>query len=324
MRKIIVSGLLSLFLAAVLTSCGDEGTQKLPPTDETVTDTAIIPDEDTATVDETLPTDDATTAIDTAGTPDELADEIAATDDIVEPDDSETPDNGPFDPETLIGVYAEKVIVSTIDKMSMLGEFQTTGTYYSVTRIEKVEGVLQSRASSCHSVIKSTSPATTTVPDALSQCIGDMIGALTVEETAEGPRISRAEAVMPVGIELADPWNDPLPTDNSDPRIIDQDNDGNPGVTIEIAASGMTGKVYTIRRERGSWWVQPAADGRLKGQVQDASEQRVIGADNALFNSNPESTVDPDPTKSTIELVKLDGDTDCAGLIARIPELFPE
>lgn len=58
--------------------------------------------------------------------------------------------------------------------------------------------------------------------------------------------------------------------------------------------------------------------------VQDASEQRVIGADNALFNSNPESTVDPDPTKSTIELVKLDGDTDCAGLIARIPELFPE
>jgi hypothetical protein len=45
---------------------------------------------------------------------------------------------------------------------------------------------------------------------------------------------------------MTDPVNDPLPTEASDPRVFDEDTDGNPGVTLTI--SFPAGDRYMVRR----------------------------------------------------------------------------
>ncbi len=309
----LVIGFAALWCCA---SCGGSETVAVVDKDEAAADTEI--------------------AGDSAGEqPDIQPDEIAAVDSDLYDDNAVTVDaaegqvisDETHDADTVpqvAGLYAEKVIVTTVDKMAPLGEFESVGTYFSLTRITKKDAAYISSATSCRSIITSTSPAKTTVPDALTQCIGQISAALTVEQSSGGLKITRAEAVMPVGVVLDDPWNDPLPTDKNDPRIIDADKDGNPGVTIEVQANGMTGKIYSIRRERGSWHATQGSDGRFRGLVQDASQQQVIGANNPIFNVNPESHIHPDPLKSTIELVRLESDIDCAALISRIDELFPK
>ena len=63
-------------------------------------------------------------------------------------------------------------------------------------------------------------------------------------------RLQRPETPTGIGIELADPANDPLPSDPDDPRIVDDDGDGNPGVTAHIEVSeDVQGDLFIARRE---------------------------------------------------------------------------
>ena len=50
--------------------------------------------------------------------------------------------------------------------------------------------------------------------------------------------VTRPATPTPVGIRLDDPANDVLPTDPTDPRISDDDGDGNPGVTVTVRGEG--------------------------------------------------------------------------------------
>ena len=46
-------------------------------------------------------------------------------------------------------------------------------------------------------------------------------------------------SVVVVGADLADPANDPLPTEPTDPAVADEDGDGNPGVTMVAVVPAM-------------------------------------------------------------------------------------
>jgi hypothetical protein len=54
---------------------------------------------------------------------------------------------------------------------------------------------------------------------------------------AENGAYTSSTEVALWGVELEDPRRDALPTDADDPRVVDADSDGNPGVTFEIEGS---------------------------------------------------------------------------------------
>ncbi len=76
----------------------------------------------------------------------------------------------------------------------------------------------------------------------IPQAVSDSIEFVSVDEgyyssPAENAAYTSSTEVALWGVELEDPRLDALPVEATDPRVIDADGDGNPGVTFEIEGS---------------------------------------------------------------------------------------
>jgi hypothetical protein len=223
----------------------------------------------------------------------------------------------------LLGHYVERVTVSTLDTIPGLGERASTNRYYGLTDVEEVDGKIISTSVSCRSQLGGVSGVKVVISDELTQLIPPLVGEVSAQKVDSEVVYSRQAVYMPLGVELADPVNDELPTDPNDPRIFDQDLDGKPGVTIILSVLGMKGEIYAIRKEVGSWRVSGTGDGTFHGPFMDASSQKVIGASLPMLNVDMTSRHDPDQSKSTIDFIRTQEKYDCERLIAEIDVLFP-
>jgi hypothetical protein len=130
---------------------------------------------------------------------------------------------------------------------------------------------------------------------------------------------------MVQGATLADPTDSTsLPTTIDDPRVSDQDQDGNPGVTI-VLIRPVAGKMYVVQ-----WsWIKPhgasVAPDRIRGLLDYDSKQNVLESDPALIKQmSPTTSVDTEPCHSTFQMLRVPADADCATLKAQELTLFPE
>ena len=136
--------------------------------------------------------------------------------------------------------------------------------------------------------------------------------------------IYRPESPSLLGIE-GDPMK-PLSTDPHDPNITDPDNDGNPGVTVQISVGKFfRGEIYLTRREIFSNYLTLNNNGTLSGYVIDRSEQFVVGASKKILSQESNSVQHPDKGLSPVLLVKVDPDIDSLAELMQIRDnIFPE
>jgi len=117
----------------------------------------------------------------------------------------------------------------------------------------------------------------------------------------------------------------PLPMDPNDPNLTDPDDDGHPGVTVELDIGGfMKAELYITRREIYEYYLTLNSDGNLYGRVVDSSEQFVVGATMRTLRqqSNPDQI--GDPGMNPIMLIRVDDSLDtCEELAAVRDDLFP-
>ncbi len=126
------------------------------------------------------------------------------------------------------------------------------------------------------------------------------------------------------GVTLDDVENDELPTDPEDPRIGDWDEDGHPGVTLLINGL-LSGMAYVIQRDHTQFdGTQTGAD-RISGLVTWGSEQIYLGSDPAAIADLAGTAFpDPDPSKHTVQLVRIPAGEDCAYVVEHRCSLFGE
>lgn len=113
-----------------------------------------------------------------------------------------------------------------------------------------------------------------------------------------------------------------LPPDDMDPRLVDSDNDSNPGVTLNIM-SLVAGDVYIANRALVTLNGTIATADRISGTNETEAAQIIVGATNPLLNNN--STVvtqDPLSDSSPFEIVRLTADLSCADIVADAMTLF--
>jgi hypothetical protein len=136
--------------------------------------------------------------------------------------------------------------------------------------------------------------------------------------------IYRPESPSLLGIE-GDPMN-PLSTDPNDPDITDPDNDGHPGVTVQISVGRFfRGEIYITRREIFSNYLTLNNDGTLSGYVIDRSEQFVVGASKRILKQESNTFQYPDPGLSPVLLVKVDPEIDTYEELMQIrDDIFPK
>jgi len=117
-----------------------------------------------------------------------------------------------------------------------------------------------------------------------------------------------------------------LSNDPNDPNLTDPDQDGNPGVTVNISVGKFfKGEIYIIRREIFSNNLVLNYNGTLSGFVEDRSEQFVVGASKKILNQPSNSIQHPDRGLSQILLVPVDPSIDSLEELMEIrDEIFPE
>lgn len=124
---------------------------------------------------------------------------------------------------------------------------------------------------------------------------------------------------------IGDP-SKPLSNDPNDPNLTDPDQDGNPGVTVNISVGKFfKGEIYIIRREIFSNHLVLNYNGTLSGFVEDRSEQFVVGASKKILNQPSNSIQHPDRGLSQLLLVPIDPSIDTLEELMEIrDEIFPE
>ena len=131
----------------------------------------------------------------------------------------------------------------------------------------------------CHADQVSDQPIETSISDEATQAIKPVSTPVEVTGEPGAWRVVRPGTPTPVGIRLEDPANDVLPTDPDDPRIVDDDGDGNPGITVTVRiGDGLEGELYIARREIFAYDMVQDGPDSMTGTVTDSSEQLVIGA----------------------------------------------
>ncbi|MBT4520802.1 MAG: hypothetical protein HOC23_12425 [Halieaceae bacterium] len=226
----------------------------------------------------------------------------------------------------MVGYYAEKVTITTLDEMPFFGESESTSHYYSLTRIGAIDGELFSRAQSCTSEVGGSWLAQVSISDEVTQKIAPITGKLSFHKEEGKLLVSREWVAVPLGITMDDPMNEDLPYNPNDSRVVDTEGDGKPGISVDIEILGGlagTAQIYAIRIERGAWEAQVDENGFFRGTVKDDSMQRVIGASDEKFAQDLGSRHHPNPEKSTILLIPLDGDDwNCDKLIEKREEIY--
>jgi hypothetical protein len=118
-----------------------------------------------------------------------------------------------------------------------------------------------------------------------------------------------------IGANLVNPENDVLPTTIDDLRLVDQDGDTIPGITVVISGV-MSGSLYSVQRQISSVSAIPVTTDRVEGALTFTSEQNVLGSDPptlAGIYAAGSTTTDPEPCNSGFVMVKITNATTLDG-----------
>lgn len=104
------------------------------------------------------------------------------------------------------------------------------------------------------------------------------------------------------GVNLEDPLSDEMPTDATDPRVYDGDNDGNPGLTLIV---GRDCEMYVAQRSSIRYRGLFATPNQIVGESSTLYAQVVLGS-SSLLCSIPREVTANDPY-GNFKLSRIDG-----------------
>lgn len=147
----------------------------------------------------------------------------------------------------------------------------------------------------------------------------------TVEEQGAGRwRVTLPRHDEVRGAHLDDEASTPLPTSAQDPRVVDQDGDGHPGMTVQLKGSLLNGLLFVVERDWTALEGEVAAADRIEGHVTWDSEQVILGAvPPSLASTSPISAPDPNPDHSAFIMRRAPAEATCAELVRDRQVLFP-
>jgi hypothetical protein len=225
----------------------------------------------------------------------------------------------PAGTEDLVGRWAHFDVVAYEDT-AMRTLIISTG----FSDLELRDDELWNQMTFCHADAVSNQNIEVSISDAATRAILPIATPVEVTEVDGKLHIARPPTPTPIGIAMADPANEVLPTDPNDPRIIDADGDGNPGVTSRVKVSDeLQGDVYLARREIFIYDLTQQSPDRLEGSITDLSEQLVLGASNPVFAVATNWEQIDDPARNPVIWLRVDENWDCDRLAQERDGLFP-
>lgn len=226
--------------------------------------------------------------------------------------------------EELVGKYAHYDVVSYIGELFGPIKLKNRIISFGITEYYLEDGKLMSKDQFCFSEYKANLPFQAKTSDEFTRAIEPKVVEMEIMQTNGELLIHRPETPTLLGVDLND-YRENFPSDPNDPRFTDDDEDGKPGVTVNLTFKPFVDEeLYIARKEIFSYDMKKMKNGILAGFVRDRSQQYIIGAskDDLVTESNP--IQNPDLSKSPIYLIPLKEDLDCDQLKERRDQYFPK
>ncbi len=229
----------------------------------------------------------------------------------------------PPSPE-LTGVWAEKQVLTGTTDLPVVGEIVAINrTLLRVEvkqegrRIDRVETVCAIDSRSSIGAVK------TVLPPAFLKAVSGLRRRGTLSVRGGTWRLKTAKALGVYGAKLKQPAGDPLPEEDDDERLVDDDGDGHPGVTIRLEGP-ISGDLYMVERD---WSVLLGVlvggnTDHVKGRLVWGSEQSVVDSTNPLLTGPRSLAPHRDSRRSSFEMRKVAPKTTCEDIIAKAGSLF--
>jgi len=223
----------------------------------------------------------------------------------------------------LSGTWAMVQVFPQIAILPIAGEVPRSSTVAQFVEIEQAGTSLAMHDRYCFTIVNDgTLLVTTEIPDAFMRSLAPTTrSAVLVAQTAS-LRFESSTYVEVRGATLDDPA-DPLPTDPDDPRVVDQDGDGHPGMTVRVTILGiLEGETYVVQRVSYRLSGLVVGPDRIEGTIEWSDEQTTLGATNPLLESNTVGTLNPDPAAHRFVMIRVDETWTCETLRERLADLL--
>ena len=202
----------------------------------------------------------------------------------------------------------------------ILPDISTETWSVSLLELEASPSRLRGRGSLCHIEMSSSSSLVRVeLPAAFQRLISDVRLDARLTQRAGSLVLEEVPRVQVLGASLADPEHEALPRDAADKRVIDQDGDGHPGVTVRVRGI-VSGEVFVVQRGVASLRGQSDATG-FHGSVVFRSEDAVVGASKPVLTRRTPAR--PDLARSTFMLRRVPAPTDCAAATTLAGRVHP-
>ncbi|MBM4359960.1 MAG: hypothetical protein FJ096_17795 [Deltaproteobacteria bacterium] len=220
-------------------------------------------------------------------------------------------ERGPF-----TGRWAFQQVTTTVAEVPVVGKVYATTTAISVHKLKHKGERLKGKGRLCKLDLDSGSAFVKTImPAALLKALPPpRIDARLADESG-GLHFSQARQTIVLGAKLDNPVGDALPRVLTDPRVFDQDEDGEPAVTVRVSGI-VTGDIRVVQRSWTELVGERVSPERIEGSIRFGNEQAILDATASMLKSPPAST--PDFARSRFKLVRLPDKATCSDAIAAL------
>ena len=224
----------------------------------------------------------------------------------------------------LEGTWAMLQVYPRIAVLPLVGESSQTSYVIQWVDVEQEDESLVMLDRYCFTVIEDSSPlATTEIPDAFMAALAPHPRYATIHDQGGEILFEQAPYVEIRGASLENPETDELPVDPDDPRVFDQDEDGSPGMTVNVNLLGLVeAQIHVVQRVQYELSGTVLSSDRIEGLIRWTDEQVVLAATNPLLMADSDGYPDPDPTRHTFLMIRAQQDWTCAWLREHWRDLF--
>jgi hypothetical protein len=223
--------------------------------------------------------------------------------------------------DELSGSWVMAQLATSVARIPVIGEVHSASRLISVHQLRQERERLYGAGKLCKLELDSGSwfVRVRLPPATQAQLPAPWIDARIGQDARGSRSFWQARQLLVVGARLADPLAEPLPRAADDPRVVDEERDGQPGMTIEIGGI-VSGRVYIAQRSWTELSGQAAGDDAFAGRLRFGNEQVVLRASSSRLARAPESR--PVPSMSWFRLQRLCGSADCAAAQAAAARWF--
>ena len=219
-------------------------------------------------------------------------------------------------PPDLEGAWVMLQVYPRVASLPLVGESLQTSYVVQWVDVMQEDDTLTMTDTYCFTVVDDTSLlATTEIPEAFIAALLPEPRTSMLQTEGNVVRFDQPTYIEVRGAVLENPQTDALPIDAEDSRVVDQDQDGFPGMTIQVNLLGfISAQIYVVQRVQYALSGTVISPTRIEGSIDWIDEQIVLAATNSMLLADTTGGPDPDPSKHRFLMLKAETDWSCEWL----------